>query len=171
MDGSTSNPLILTLQLEDSVQAYFNQLRKAYFPAERNYLDAHLTMFHHLPAHEKQIVTDIEYTTSQNAEFRLTASAVVGIGNGVAFKIVSEELAQMHRLLQQQWHEWLIPQDRQKLWPHITVQNKVSPEVAKNLKEQLEENFQPFEFKATGLSLWEYLGRPWKSIRNYQFQK
>ena len=43
------SPLILTLQLDAQAFAFFNFLRQKHFPAKINYLDAHLTLFHHLP--------------------------------------------------------------------------------------------------------------------------
>ncbi len=41
-------PLILTLKMDDRSQERFDRLRELYFPPERNYLSAHLTMFHKL---------------------------------------------------------------------------------------------------------------------------
>ena len=161
--------LILTLTLDDAIQQYFNNLRKAHFPPERNYLDAHLTLFHHLPAGETQIIEAISNTVSNFDKMQLQVTGVKNIGNGVAFAMECAQLQAMHKQLQQQWDTWLIPQDRQKLWPHITVQNKVNPDVAKSLKEKLEQEFTPFEITGTGLSLFEYQGGPWKFIREFEF--
>jgi hypothetical protein len=44
--------LILTLRMGDREATYFNRLRRAHFLAERNFIDAHLTIFHYLPAAE-----------------------------------------------------------------------------------------------------------------------
>ena len=41
-----SAPLIVTLLLEDAAQERFDRLRAAHFPAERNHLAAHVTLFH-----------------------------------------------------------------------------------------------------------------------------
>ncbi len=76
---------------------------------------------------------------------------------------------QLHGFLQQQWQPWLIPQDRHKLWPHITIQNKVAPATAKALQQELAQNFTPFTAWGTGLSLWEYLGGPWKHLLDFPF--
>ena len=43
-------PLILTAQLPRDLHARFTALRTAHFPPERNYLEAHVTLFHALPA-------------------------------------------------------------------------------------------------------------------------
>jgi hypothetical protein len=42
-------PIIITADMGKTDQAWANGLRRAHFPAERNYVDAHITLFHHLP--------------------------------------------------------------------------------------------------------------------------
>jgi len=162
-------PLVLTLALDEQSQLYFNNLRKQHFPPERNYLDAHLTLFHHLPANEPQVVKEIETACQAYSIMQLPVNGIVGIGNGVAYKVENNNLQNMHKHLQQQWQSFLIPQDKQKLWPHVTIQNKVAPDKARQLKEQLEQNFTPFTVTGIGLSLWEYLGGPWRFIKFYPF--
>ena len=162
-------PLILTLTLDDESQQYFNSLRRAHFPPERNYLDAHLTLFHNLPATETQIISDIELAAAGYAPMDLQVTGVKSIGNGVAFHLECSMLKQLHSHLQQLWQAWLIPQDKQRLWPHITVQNKVTPDVAMLLKAQLEKDFEPFVIHGKGLALYEYHGGPWKFVRDFKF--
>src|SRR5438046_2854697 len=41
-------PIIVTALFGKADTAWFDDLRRAHFPAERNQLSAHLTMFHHL---------------------------------------------------------------------------------------------------------------------------
>lgn len=166
----TNNPLILTLAIDDETHLYFNQLRKKHFPAERNFLDAHLSLFHQLPAGDPSIETVLEETAAQQPFFQLDIATVVSIGNGVAFKVQSDTLAQLHRTLQAAWKEHLIPQDQHKLYPHITIQNKVRPAEAKALLSELSADFQPFKAAAIGFDLWEYLGGPWRFIRRFEFR-
>jgi 2'-5' RNA ligase len=165
----TDAPLILTLALDTESQQFFNLLRKLHFPSERNYLDAHLTLFHHLPQGEDAIIQTIENYTKQYQKMQIQVTGLRSIGNGVAFSMESSQLQQMHKQLQNDWQPWLIPQDRQKLWPHITIQNKVKPEEAKKLKETLEQGFEPFSVTGVGLNLFEYLGGPWKFVKEYEF--
>jgi 2'-5' RNA ligase len=166
----TTNPLILTLTLNPEAQRSFNNLRQQYFPPERNFLDAHLSLFHQLPAGEEGVVKTIKSLASEQSPFNMAITEIVSIGNGVAYKVGSEQLQSLHRHLQQQWQQWIIPQDKQKLWPHITIQNKVSPDVAKALINELSTDFKPFEVLATGFSLWEYLGGPWKLVETFAFK-
>ncbi|GAB2689523.1 2'-5' RNA ligase family protein [Mucilaginibacter koreensis] len=163
-------PLILTLALDDKSQALFDDLRQQYFPPERNHLKAHLSLFHQLPAQEEKIIKTITDACNRHQKIELQVSEVRNIGSGVAYKIESDRLLQLHKHLQQQWQEWLIPQDQHKLWPHITIQNKVEPAMAAQLREELAAKFEPFIAYGTGLSLWEYLGGPWRHINTYEFK-
>ncbi|HUC82076.1 MAG TPA: 2'-5' RNA ligase family protein [Flavisolibacter sp.] len=163
-------PLILTLRLSEEAFTFFNTLRQTYFPPERNFLSAHLTLFHHLPAGESRIVEDLAELAQQQQQIRLQTVAVVSIGKGVAYKIESAHLVRLHKELQIKWQQWLTPQDKQKLWPHITVQNKVSPAVAQQTLSVLMNSFQPFEAIGTGFDLWRYDGGPWSFLQYFPFK-
>jgi 2'-5' RNA ligase len=166
----SDTPLILTLALDTEAEVFFDRLRQQHFPPERNFLKAHLTLFHHLPPQEPRVVAAIE-AASRQPPFPLAVTGVVLIGRGVAFRLESAVLLQLHRGLQQQWLPWLLPQDKQKLWPHVTVQNKVAPQAARALHQQLQSTFTPFEVQATGLRLWRYLGGPWEPVNTYWFER
>ncbi|MDQ4140692.1 MAG: 2'-5' RNA ligase family protein, partial [Bacteroidota bacterium] len=152
-------PLILTLQIDEVAFTFFNNLRKQHFPPQMNYLDAHVTLFHHLPA-GTAVIQLLETVSARQTIFTVNVSEVIKLGRGVAFKLQSEELKQLHAYLQKEWLEWLKPQDRQGFRPHITVQNKVTVETAQTLFNQLTNAFKPFQLQAIGLSLWEYQGGP-----------
>jgi hypothetical protein len=44
-----AGPLIVTVLMAAPDQAWFDRLRIAHFPPERNHLAAHLTLFHAIP--------------------------------------------------------------------------------------------------------------------------
>jgi len=162
-------PLILTLSIEKDASLYFNSLRKSYFPADRNHIDAHLTLFHALP-NQDTVISSVKDVCARQKQFILSVKEPVSIGKGVAIKIESNELLQLHKVFQNQWQEFLSPQDKHKLWPHITVQNKVPATEAKKLLKELQTTFVPFVASAQGLQLWEYLGGPWKFVEEFSFQ-
>lgn len=164
-----SPPLILTLALNAEAEDFFNALRQQHFPRERNFLAAHLTLFHHLP-HGLQIFDELTALRAKQKRFALNVTGIASIGRGVAFKIESDLLQALHKRLQQQWQPWLIPQDRQRLWPHVTVQNKVAPETAQALLQELQQKFSPFEIRALGVKLWNYLGGPWELKETFLFE-
>lgn len=164
-----STPLILTLTLNEEASDFFTQQRTTYFPPERNYLQAHLTLFHHLPHVENDIIDALTEISKHQNDMDLQVTDLMSLGYGVAYKIKSQELLDLHQYLQTQWEPFLKAQDKQKLRPHITIQNKVTPEVARETEKELKETFSPFQIKGTGFSLWEYLGGPWKLYHQFPF--
>ncbi|RYZ30398.1 MAG: 2'-5' RNA ligase family protein [Chitinophagaceae bacterium] len=166
----TGFPLILTLQLNEEAFNYFNSLRQQYFPPERNFLSAHLTLFHHLPANETAIEEEINLLATQQTILSLAVIDVVSIGKGVAFKIECSALQKLQSRLQAKWNHCLTPQDKQKIWPHVTVQNKTTPAIASQTLEKLKAGFHPFTAFGTGFSLWEYEGGPWRFVKTFPFQ-
>lgn len=161
-------PLILTLQLDEKSFRFFTTLRQQHFPPERNYLQAHLTLFHHLP-HTNEVAAAIKNAAAQTPKMDLAVTGVVCTGRGVAYKIENKALIALHKQLQQQWRSVLTPQDAQGLWPHITVQNKVDAATAKALQTQLSASFEPFTAVGTGLSLFIYKGGPWQHVAHFSF--
>ena len=87
----TKPPLILTLSIEKEVALFFNTLRKKHFPPSRNFIDAHLTLFHSLP-NENEIVVFVKDLCEQQTPFELIIKEVVSIGKGVAYKVESIQL-------------------------------------------------------------------------------
>ena len=165
---SSSHPLVLTLTLDADSFQFFNDLRQQHFPPERNYLAAHLTLFHQLPGNEAdRFVEGLEAVSTRYNPLTMLVSEVRLLGKGVGYRIESKVLQQLHRQLQKQWQSYLTAQDQQRIWPHITIQNKVSPDVARALHEQLSSEFEPFNITGTGLHLWEYHGGPWQSVKEF----
>jgi hypothetical protein len=163
-------PLILTLQLDERSFAFFDEQRRRYFPPERNFIPAHLTLFHHLPGeYLAKVQQDIEDRTSDQKPFRLDVTGLRPLGRGVAYALASAELTDMRRHFALTWNDWLKPQDRQNHNPHVTVQNKVDPTQARALLEELRDGFQPFQADAVALDLWWYRGGPWERVRSFPF--
>jgi 2'-5' RNA ligase len=163
-------PLILTLKMDDRSQEHFDRLRERHFPQERNYLSAHLTLFHKLPGeHGAEISADLQELCQYQPPFTLKATGLRSLGRGVAYELSSPKLMTLRRSLVERWGPWLGAQDRQGFKPHVTVQNKVSPERARTLHAQLQEGFSPFKIGGAGLSLWRYLDGPWELKGTYSF--
>jgi 2'-5' RNA ligase len=164
-------PLILTLALDADSQCFFDALRQQHFPPERNFLQAHLTLFHHLPGSDYapicQTLADLAAT---EAPLPLAVTGLRFLGRGVAYSLENNRLQALHQQLQATWQPSLTPQDQQKLKPHVTVQNKVDPAVARSLHQQLATDFQPFEATGTGLQLWAYRGGPWEALQTFAFK-
>ncbi|WP_244610681.1 2'-5' RNA ligase family protein [Microvirga pakistanensis] len=163
-------PLILTIALDEHSFSFFDAQRRRYFPPDRNFIPAHLTLFHHLPGDRLDTIQDLlAKTCSAQPRFRLDATHLRSLGRGVAYVLQSAELAALRASLAQEWSPWLTPQDRQKHQPHVTVQNNVDPQTARTLLRDLSESFAPFQATALGLDLWWYRGGPWEMVRHIPF--
>jgi 2'-5' RNA ligase len=156
--------------MDERSQEHFDRLRERHFPPERNYLRAHLTLFHKLPGErEAEISAELREICREHEPLTLAVTGLRFLGRGVAYELSSPEISALRRELTRNWKPWLGAQDRQGIKPHITVQNKVSPERARVLHQELQAAFSPFEVKGVGLSLWRYLGGPWELAHTYPF--
>lgn len=165
-----SAPLILTLTLDERSFAFFDEQRRRYFPPQRNFIPAHLTLFHHLPGEHIGAVHEfIEQRCSAQAPFQLDVTNLRSLGRGVAYAVQSAELMSFRRIFAQEWARWLTPQDRQEHQPHVTVQNNVDPRKARALLLELSAVFVPFQVTGTGLDLWWYRGGPWEKALSFPF--
>jgi 2'-5' RNA ligase len=163
-------PLILTAGLQPQAQDYFDRLRKAYFPPARNMIPAHLTLFHALPGSQQaEIEEELAERCWQAEPFVARASGLRFTGNGVAVVVEAPALVALHTGIATSWREVLIPQDRQRFNPHVTVQNKVTPAHARQTFDALQAVFEPFEFEIEGLDLWHYRGGPWEAAGRFPF--
>ncbi|SEW49740.1 2'-5' RNA ligase family protein [Chitinophaga arvensicola] len=160
-------PHIITLELHPEAMAFFNQLRREYYPANR--VKAHLTLFYRLPADADRLVTSLEAITARSP-FTMQVSGLQPYPNGLAYTVISPELLALHQLLQQEWAPWLIPRDRQPLRPHITIMNNVTAFKAQRIHEKLQADFRPFEVTANGISSWRYRRGPWEPVGEYPFR-
>lgn len=168
--GERRAPLLLTLQLAEPAQGLFQAFRDRHFPADRNVVPAHVSLFHHLPGEERRPITkrlrEIE-TTGLPSRPVVRVEAPVPLGHGVAFRLQAPVLKEMRSKLAADWADWLTPQDRQGWHPHVTVQNKVSPDIARTTLGRLQRGFMPFETEGACLHLWRYLGGPWERLDTF----
>ncbi|MBD1875029.1 2'-5' RNA ligase family protein [Nodosilinea sp. FACHB-131] len=165
-----TTPLILTLKLDQATFERANTLRQQHFPPERNVVPAHVILFHHLPGEqESAICHSLKTLCAQSEPFSFSLPSPQFFGNGVAIKVNSPELMQVHKTLATTWDAWLIPQDRQGYRPHITIQNKVDSKTARQLYEELEAQWQSITGWGEGLLLWRYQKGPWELAREFCF--
>jgi 2'-5' RNA ligase len=145
-------------------------LRRHHFPAHRNVIPAHLTLFHALPGEDApQIRRDLGALCRTQRPFQFQSTGLRSLGRGVAVAFSSPELVRLRQSLSREWHDWLTAQDSASIAPHVTIQNKVSPDEARALLRQLEPTFRPVTIRAEGLNLWRYLGGPWSLDRSFRF--
>ena len=164
-------PLIVSAQLNDKAQSFFNQKRQEFFPPERNYLDAHLTLFHKLPENKKAAIGDhLEMLVNKTEVMKAEVNDIMFMGFGSAYVIDCPRLLHLRAALIEEWGDLLTPQDKQKFKPHVTFQNKVSAVQAKRVFAKEKDKFTPFSCNILGLSLWHYAKGPWEHIEDFMFQ-
>ena len=164
-------PLIVSARLDDEAQSFFNQKRQEFFPPERNYLDAHLTLFHKLPEDKKAaICNDLKMLTNKTEIMKAEVNDIMFMGFGSAYVIDCPRLFHLRAALVTEWCDLLTPQDKQTFKPHVTFQNKVPAEQAKQVFAAQKDKFTPFSCKILGLSLWHYDNGPWELIEDFMFQ-
>lgn len=168
---SGSAPIIVTARFGRQDQAWFNALRREHYPPERNVLDAHLTLFHHLPPSVlEELKNRLQHETRAIAAPHSRVTGLMHLGRGVAYRIESPELTAIRERLSAAFASLLMPQDAGNWRPHVTIQNKVSPSLAKFLLGALSRNFTPRSVEIIGLSTWFYRGGPWEVISHHNFR-
>jgi hypothetical protein len=162
--------LIVTAELGGPDHAWLDRLRRKHFPPERNVLSAHLTMFHAIPPSSEPQVKALLSRQSKSSPPRARIEGLMNLGAGVAYRVASPDLDRVREELSQNLHGLLSAQDSQSWRPHVTIQNKVAPKVARALVAQLEASFIPRPLLISGLGLHRYMDGPWERIRIYPFR-
>ncbi|QDX25623.1 2'-5' RNA ligase family protein [Sphingomonas suaedae] len=163
-------PIIVSALFGRRDQAEFDALRREHFPPERNVLPAHLTLFHHLPPSAlDELKHRLNAATRGVRAPPAKAAGLMALGRGVAVRIESPGLTAIRRALCEAFAGLLTPQDAGGWRPHVTIQNKVAPSMAKLLLGALGKDFRPREVEIAGLAAWYYRGGPWELISRHMF--
>lgn len=169
--AATHAPFILTAELPDGLAGWATALRQAHFPPERNFLKAHVTLFHALPPSAgPELRRLLARVAGEFAAPQATLTGVMSLGRGTAFAISSPALLMIRESIAEYFHGSLSRQDAHTPRLHITVQNKVEPAAAKALQMTLAEGFQPRNFAFPGLGLHLYRGGPWEAAGRWSFR-
>jgi hypothetical protein len=169
-------PLIVTLRLDKATEKILTDLRTKYFPKHRNFLSAHITLFHALPATHSPMYSQILTSLASS-----TAPFTVGIKNpfpigkkGVGLNISSFKLRGLHDELLRRFKDEgveLTEQDRSKLMAHVTVQNKVGEQEAGRTLEEVRKMWMDRGARAEGFVIWRYeVGGEWTWLREFEFK-
>ncbi|MCP9237744.1 2'-5' RNA ligase family protein [Lewinella sp. JB7] len=163
--------MIVTLLVHPEDLAPFDALRRRFFPAQRNHLSAHVTLFHHIPPEQRDsFIQFAERRFTDQPPFSVEVGQPISLGGGVAYPLDLPPLAALRAPLRERFAEVLTPQDRRP-WrrPHITVQNKVDKATADRLLRHLRRRFRPRRIRITGLEFHRYDGGPWTGLHQIRF--
>jgi hypothetical protein len=162
--------LIVTAEFGPSDLAWLDALRRAHYPADRNWIPAHLTMFHALPPSAEEELRSRLKQVAAGSQPCARIEGLMDLGGGVAFRVVSTDLDRIRDVLAGSLHGLLSVQDGGGWRPHVTIQNKVAPKLARALIASMERDFRPRLLDIRGLGIHRYLGGPWKKIAVYPFR-
>lgn len=165
-----AGPLIVTAELGAADFAWLDGLRRKHYPAERNQVPAHLTLFHSLPPGEEAEVRRVLSRASADARPRATICGLMDLGGGVAVRIRSEDLDDIRAAMVEHFHGLLTPQDSGGWVPHVTIQNKTERGAVRELLRILESEIESRPLTIRGLLLFRYLGGPWERLAAYRFR-
>ena len=150
--------------------AWAEGLRRAYFPADRNVVPAHITLFHHLPPSLLPELAGRMKRMCMGAAPAARISDVMLLGQAVAYRVESGGLMAMREELAQAFAGLLAPQDQGRPRLHITVLNKVDARRAREVAQALRSSFHPRALRIAGLAAWHYRGGPWELATKASFR-
>ena len=166
-----ASPLILTAELPPELHRWATDLRERHFPPERNYLEAHVTLFHALPATIQAELRDVlARVVAESAPIPARLEGLMNLGRGTALKLSSPALLDIRARIAEHFRGMLTAQDTHSPRLHVTVQNKVAAAEAKALQAELAGSIRPRDFAFPGMALFRYRGGPWESVRRFAFR-
>ena len=146
-------------------------LRTMHFPPERNYLEAHVTLFHAIPPQcEEECRRLLARLCAEHAPIDGTLEGIMSLGGGTALRLASPQLLELRDAIADRFHGMLTAQDQHRPRLHVTIQNKVSAKEAKALQAQLGGSVEPRAFRFRGLGLFRYMGGPWEEVAEWAFR-
>jgi hypothetical protein len=166
-----SGPLIVTAELPGDLQAWAERLRQAHYPAERNQVAAHVTLFHALPPScEAELGNALAAAARDHPPQPARLEGAMSLGGGTALKIASPPMLALRDDLADRLRGLLTPPDQHAPRLHVTVQNKVSVKAARALQAELELTIRPRDFRFPGLALHRYRDGPWELVKRWSFR-
>lgn len=164
-DISRAMPLILTFGFDSDSFARLETLRQRHFPAHRNFIPAHLTLFQQLPASaQNELLAILARNAHATAPIAFRATGILDFGGGAALALEAPGAGRLQADLRAAWKSHLTASDDRARKLHVTVQNKVGRETAKAAQAALHATFAPWEGVLDRLILWHYRGGPWERI-------
>lgn len=166
-----AGPFIVTAQLPADLFRWADGLRRAHFPAERNHLSAHVTLFHAFaPSLREELRPLLAGMAAAHAPVAGRVTGLMNLGRGTAIALDSPGMLALRQSIADRFHGALTAQDRHPPRLHITVQNKVTAEAARALQAELGPQVAPRDFAFPGLALHIYRGGPWEAAGQWPFR-
>lgn len=165
-------PLVCTLALDLTSSVRLDAWRARWFPAERNFLDAHLTLFHALPD-EEPVLDVLRASCARSPALAVRFARLQRTPRGVFVRAESSALRHLHDRLRgdllAELGSRMTNQDRQGLSPHVTLVNKAGPEDVALAGAAIGAEFASWDGSGYGIAVWPYAGGPWEPVLCFPF--
>ena len=163
-------PIIVTAEMGVGDQVWAEGLRRRHYPAERNYVPAHITLLRHLsPSLEGELRTLLrEFARKKRPMAAITGVRMVNCG--VIIGLHSPDLLALWSQMAARFERHLTPPDLHEPRLHITIQNKVSEAAARATVAMIEASLVLRPVSVAALACWSYGGGPWSLIGRYPFR-
>jgi len=162
---------ILTLQLDSGNFERLQSLRQRHFPAERNWIPAHLSLFHTLSIEQVSRLDAAWDNLGRRPVLPLAFARLMSLGRGVAIGVDSPALDEFRAHMMQTLEGPFTRQDMAPYRAHVTLQNKVEPAAARQLLDELRADFTPWSGTGDGVLVWRYMGGPWELDATLPFRQ
>jgi 2'-5' RNA ligase superfamily len=166
-----SAPFIVTAELPVDIFSWANGLRAEHFPPERNFLKAHVTLFHSFaPSLREELPRFLARMAGEFAPPLAEVTGLIDLGSGTALAIDSPCLLAVRQLIADHFWDMLTRQDQGGKKLHITIQNKVERKAAVALQAMLGPALHPRKFTFAGLGLQLYRNPLWEPVGTWKFR-
>lgn len=167
----SSAPFIVTAELPVDIYSWANGLRTEHFPPERNWLKAHVTLFHSFaPSLREELPRFLARVAGEYAAPPAELTGLMDLGGGTALAIRSPGMLEIRERIAEHFWDMLTKQDQGGKKLHITIQNKVPREAALALQSELGPRLGPRSFSFTGLGLHLYQNPHWDAVGQWKFR-
>lgn len=164
-------PFIVTAQLPPGVLAWADGLRRAHYPAHRNKLPAHVTLFHSFaPSLREELRGVLARIAGEYSPPHAQLDGIMPLGGGTALLIESPGMQHIRERIAEHFHGALTAQDSHPPRLHITIQNKVTVQEAQALQQVLKATLQPQKFAFRGLEMHLYRETHWEPLGRWAFR-
>lgn len=164
-------PFIVTAELPDDVLAWADGLRRAHYPPARNWLKAHVTLFHSFaPSLREELPRFLSAMAGEFAPPQAEVTGLMDLGEGTAIALRSAGLLDVRQRIADHFWDMLTRQDQSGKRLHITIQNKVPRQDAMALQQSLELVPPRSKFPFTGLGLHIYRNPHWEAVQTWKFR-
>ena len=157
-------PFIVTAELPPDVLAWADGLRRRHYLPERNWLKAHVTLFHAFaPSLRDELHGMLGGIAAEFAPAAARIDRLMDLGSGTALAIHSPAMLAIRQRIADHFHGALTAQDGHQPRLHITIQNKVTSQAAQTLQAALGPDLASRSFRFKGLGLHRYRNPHWEA--------